>query len=404
MVDVFLYQNPVAPAVVGLFVFAILGWYWMTRKEVALGERAEGPPAAHPFALLVQSLLVLAKDRKLPAIVLVICGLAMVARWPAEFRLTADSDIHVGFWGGLDRVRLALHLQSGRAALEAVSQGLPGQFPVLQGGLLHFPLAVLLSGLLVSYCSRRPAWLSGRRRAKSLWIGWGCLASALVGTTYGWWWYQQYPDVGTALDWPDSALLLASLPASTLAMAYAHAAVLELVVSRKWNLSLASRRVVDAYFQWLGFALITTPITSALIIAHWGETSWEASWLDQAAWRVTYWLPVVFFALPWVLLDRERGLWEGLRRSIRFIWDNVALVLVFSVRLAAILAPASYVLSASRAAFQWALVPDLLHGMLRQFISIVAAMTVCRAYVSIAHRDELAPESTSAGGSSAGAE
>lgn len=396
---VFLYDNPVSPAVVGLVIFSILGWYAQTRAEIRRGELPEGPPAAHPFALLVQSLLVLLRDKWLLGLMLAVHGLA-AARWAGVFFSDALHSRPVSWfwppepWDLVGRLR---DFATGANGLDSLRYGLCGTSALLEHilyGSNGSDLAALLVAVLAVTCLRRPPWLTGPRVWRAALVCVLGLAGAAGARLPG------HADLSWRLagDWTGYAAGAGTVAAQVLVRLCVMAAVFELVLSGTWRTGVTVRRVISAYVPLLIFVLLQDVIlqlgisvdekTSALAPARW---LWPVS-------TVFNWLPVLLFPLPWALLERERGLVAGLQKTGRFLWRNRALALVFAMRLMALVAPLAFGLGLADRAFDDAYLAQCAARFLLDVLALVSVMTVCRAYVSIEGREALWKAGAAAGG------
>jgi len=394
----FLHYNPVAPAVVGLVIAVILSGYWLTRREIARGERAEGPPAAHPFALLVQSLLVLLANRWLLVILLGLYLCAQAIGWPAALEWSAWSGRSLALFGPPIPSGAAGWFEGAHSALWAVRDGLPRVPPLVPLGLLLPFLGLGAAAWLLRRCVDPPDWMHRRLATRALWIA--LLSGAGAAWTVGYV-YQRRIGPGAFTSepgpWEFLSTILLGLPCVALVSLYASAAIYELVVGSRLTYSRVSRRVINTYFPWLAFCLLVRVpelVFSVRIQAQHELAANTYFWAVRCATIAAPWLPILLFPVPWVLLSRGCGLWLGLRESLKLYRDNAVLVLAFSLRLTAVLFLVLFVLGLTTGMFSESLAPRALVATVELFVTIVTAMAVCRACVSMLGRERPALANT----------
>lgn len=399
----FLYVNPVAPAVIGLCVSVVLGAYWLSRLEVTRGERAEGPAAAHPLALLVQGALVLAADLRLLVLLLTWAAVQSGAGWalsrPWQLRVNAQA---LSVWGGLDPAGLHEHLTQGFHAIRALEDSLPGAQHLVPSGLLIPLVGLVLSWLLLRHVLMdNPEWAQGAEKGAALGVGVPVLVLSAFALPYGLAQMRQFtagtPPAGA---WQQTALALAFLPVSAFVGLCLLSAMFEMATERTWNPSSVARRVVAAYWPWLTWTLVAGALTVARMLLHAGAQAWIPGPADTVLTAVSTWLPVVLFPLPWLLLERPEGFPAVVSRCSGLLRRRPVLAFLFAVRYAAILSPVLFVLGALQTLWGQGLAPVVVWNVARIAVGAVCSFAVCRATLSLLRDDDV----TGGGEGLAGAE
>ena len=388
MLEALLHGGPSGAALVGFAVLLVLMQYWQARRGLLAQTGVQGHPAADPMALLGQSARALLGDRRLPAVLVLVwlvnAGFGWNLRWRAreEFGLEAPQ-----VWAAPDPSKAQEVVQGAAPSLTALKSGLPGAFTLPSSGPGGLLLGLVFAALMRQYRREHADGLSDALWARSRWV----VLLSLVSFGVAWAMYcYQFAHLGLDLNPRGVGALLGSLfwlgpaPIAALSGLYIMAVMLELALHGRWDLAGVTRRVLGAYVPWVWWVIIAVagPQLAFLYAVAWSHGVFQYLAGDIIV-TVLSWAPIVLFPLPWLLLSRESGLVDGLQDSLSLIRRNARLVLLFAVRLAAVLAPAFFLLALGRAVFAEAFAPRALLDILEWAIEIVAVMAVCRAVAAI---------------------